>query len=63
MEAKNGLQITKLSDPNLQTVLENSIQRGYPLLLENVNIELDPILGSLLFHNNIIYSNCYETQI
>ena len=38
----------KLSDPNYARTLENSIQFGTPVLLENVGEELDPLLEPLL---------------
>ena len=40
--------IVKLSDPDLVRVFEQCIQLGYPVLLENVGEELDPILEPLL---------------
>lgn len=48
MEKKNNLQIIKLTDGNYLRALENSIQFGYPVLLENVGEELDPSLEPLL---------------
>lgn len=36
MEGKNKLEIIKLSDNNILRTLENSIQFGKPVLLENV---------------------------
>ena len=40
--------VIKLSDANYVRTLENSIQFGTPVLLENVGEELDPILEPLL---------------
>ena len=48
MEKENKLGIIKLSDANYTRTLENSIQFGTPVLLENVGEELDPILDSVL---------------
>ena len=48
MEAKAQLCVIKLSDDNFLRQLENSIQFGYPVLLENVQEELDPTLEPLL---------------
>ena len=48
MEKKNNLQIIKLTDGQYLRSLENSIQFGYPVLLENVGEELDPSLEPLL---------------
>ena len=48
MEKANNLQVIKLTDGNYLRSLENSIQFGYPVLLENVGEELDPSLEPLL---------------
>ncbi|XP_041433138.1 dynein heavy chain 7, axonemal isoform X2 [Xenopus laevis] len=48
MEKTNSLHVIKLSDPDFVRTLENCIQFGTPVLLENVGEELDPILEPLL---------------
>ncbi|XP_034417782.1 dynein heavy chain 7, axonemal [Cyclopterus lumpus] len=48
MEKANTLHIIKLSDADFVRTLENCIQFGTPVLLENVGEELDPILEPLL---------------
>ncbi len=48
MEKANNLQVIKLTDTNYLRTLENSIQFGSPVLLENVGEELDPSLERLL---------------
>ncbi|XP_015226728.1 PREDICTED: dynein heavy chain 7, axonemal [Cyprinodon variegatus] len=48
MEKANSLHIIKLSDSDFVRSLENCIQFGTPVLLENVGEELDPILEPLL---------------
>ncbi|XP_047456328.1 dynein axonemal heavy chain 7 isoform X2 [Mugil cephalus] len=48
MEKPNRLHIIKLSDGDFVRTLENCIQFGTPVLLENVGEELDPILEPLL---------------
>jgi dynein heavy chain len=48
MEKKSSLQIIKLSDSDYLRTLENAIQFGTPVLLENVGEELDPVLEPLL---------------
>uniref|UniRef100_A0A8C5C8I2 Dynein axonemal heavy chain 7 n=1 Tax=Gadus morhua TaxID=8049 RepID=A0A8C5C8I2_GADMO len=48
MEKANQLAVIKLSDANFMRVLENSIQFGTPVLLENVGEELDAVLEPLL---------------
>lgn len=48
IEKANKLAIIKLSDSNYVRILENAIQFGNPVLLENVGEQLDPILEPLL---------------
>ncbi|XP_075250490.1 dynein axonemal heavy chain 3-like isoform X2 [Convolutriloba macropyga] len=48
MEKKNKMQVVKLSDANYVRTLENSIQFGTPVLMENVGEELDAILEPIL---------------
>ncbi|XP_030888189.1 dynein heavy chain 12, axonemal [Leptonychotes weddellii] len=47
-ERENQLSVIKLSDSDYMRTLENCIQFGTPLLLENVGEELDPSLEPLL---------------
>lgn len=61
MEKDNNLAIMKLTDPDILRKLENSLQFGWPVLLEDVGEELDPSLEPLLLQQtfkqgtNIIY--------
>lgn len=48
MERDNRLSVVKLQDPTYSRTLENAIQFGTPILLENVNEELDPVLDNIL---------------
>ena len=48
MEKPHNLHVVKMSDPDFVRTLENCVQFGNPVLLENVGEELDPILESLL---------------
>ncbi|KAM9486846.1 dynein axonemal heavy chain 7-like [Clarias gariepinus] len=48
MEKDNNLFVIKLSDSDYVRTLENCINFGKPVLLENVGEELDPILEPLL---------------
>jgi dynein heavy chain, axonemal len=47
-EKESKLSVIKLTDSDMMRKLENSIQFGNPLLLENVGEELDPSLEPLL---------------
>ena len=48
MEKEAKLQIIKQSDTNYTRTLENAIQFGSPVLLENIGEELDPSLQPIL---------------
>ncbi|XP_063078071.1 dynein axonemal heavy chain 3 [Engraulis encrasicolus] len=48
MEKANKLAVIKLSDPTYVRTLENCIQFGTPVLLENVGEELDAVLEPVL---------------
>jgi dynein heavy chain len=48
MESKNKMKVIKLTDSDFVRTLENSIQFGTPVLLENVGEELDPTIEPLL---------------
>jgi len=48
MEEANSLKVIKQSQANFVRTLENAIQFGSPVLLENVPEYLDPILESIL---------------
>ena len=47
-ERENNLSLIRLTDPDYMRTLENCVQFGTPLLLENVGEELDPSLEPLL---------------
>ncbi|XP_027026371.2 dynein axonemal heavy chain 12 [Tachysurus fulvidraco] len=47
-EKENNLNVIKLTDADYMRTMENCIQFGTPLLLENVGEELDPSLEPLL---------------
>lgn len=48
MERKHKLEVMKLTDDDFVRRLENCIQFGTPVLMENVQEELDPTLEPLL---------------
>ena len=53
MESQRKLSIIKLSDSDFLRTLENAIQFGKPVLLENVGEELDPALTPVLLKQTI----------
>jgi len=48
MEAENDLKVIKLSDSNYMRTVENAVQFGTPVLLENIGEEIDPSFEPLL---------------
>ncbi|KAG6610110.1 Dynein heavy chain [Phytophthora cinnamomi] len=48
MEKENQMTVIKLTDADYMRTLENAVQFGTPVLLENVGEELDPSLEPLL---------------
>ena len=51
MERENELVITTLNSKFFRQQLEDSISLGRPLLLEDVDEELDPMLDNILERN------------
>lgn len=51
MERENQLKVIKLTDNNYVRVLENAIQLGFPVLLENIREQLDAVLEPVLLRN------------
>ncbi|XP_028170778.1 dynein heavy chain 3, axonemal [Ostrinia furnacalis] len=51
MERENQLKVIKLTDPNYVRVLENSIQMGFPVIMENIREQLDAVLEPVLLRN------------
>lgn len=47
-EKSNKLCIIRLNQSDYTRVMENAIQFGLPVLLENIGEELDPVLESVL---------------
>ena len=52
------VQVVKLSDGDYIRCLENSIQFGNPVLIENVGEELDPSLEPLLLKQTFKQGLC-----
>lgn len=51
MEHDNQLKVIKLTDSNYVRVLENAIQLGFPVILENIRETLDAVLEPVLLRN------------
>ena len=47
-EVPQGLRVTQLGDKHFRAVLEDCLTGGRPLLIENIEEELDPVLDPVL---------------
>ena len=48
LEKANKIQVIKLNDKNFSRILENCVQFGQPLMIEDIKEELDPLLETIL---------------
>lgn len=51
MERENQLKVVKLTDSNYVRVLENAIQLGMPVMMENIREQLDAVIEPVLLRN------------
>ena len=58
MERENNLRVVKLTQADYVRTLENCIQFGTPVLIENVGEELDPSLEPLLLKQTFKQGVC-----
>ncbi|VDO03290.1 unnamed protein product [Rodentolepis nana] len=63
MEKDNAIAVVKLNDSDFMRRMENSIQFGIPVLLENIGEELDPSLESLLLKQTFRQGNVEMIKI
>jgi len=64
MERTNKLGIIKLTDASYLRIMENAITFGSPVLLENVDEDIDPVLEPVLqklTFKQQVYFSCQST--
>ena len=47
-QAENNLKVTNLNEKRFRDILEESMSYGLPMLIENIEEELDPVLDPVL---------------
>ncbi|XP_061572400.1 dynein axonemal heavy chain 5 [Cololabis saira] len=62
-EARNELQITSLNHKYFKNHLDDSLSLGRPLLIEDVEEELDPALDNILEKNFIKTGSTYKVKV
>ena len=61
MEADHDLKVLKQNQPNFVRSIENAVQFGTPVLIENIQEEIDPVLEPLLLRQVCICVICIKT--
>uniref|UniRef100_A0AAG5D7L6 AAA+ ATPase domain-containing protein n=1 Tax=Anopheles atroparvus TaxID=41427 RepID=A0AAG5D7L6_ANOAO len=62
-EGGSGLVITSLNHKYLRNHVEDCVALGYPLLIEDIGEELDPLLDNVLERNFIKMGNTFKVKI
>lgn len=62
LEKENGLIITTLNNRFFRTHIEDAVSLGYPILIEDIGEELDPVLDNILEKNLIKMGKSYKVK-
>ncbi|KFB36573.1 AGAP007675-PA-like protein [Anopheles sinensis] len=62
-ESGSGLVVTSLNHKYLRNHIEDCVTLGYPMLIEDIGEELDPVLDNVLERNYIKMGNTYKVKI
>nr|XP_026694595.1 dynein heavy chain 3, axonemal isoform X2 [Ciona intestinalis] len=63
MERKNNLHVCKLTETDFLRTLENCLQFGNPILIEDVSEHIDPVLDPILLHQTFKQSGMEYVQL
>ncbi|KAK4886462.1 hypothetical protein RN001_002733 [Aquatica leii] len=63
MERLNHLIITSLNHKYFRNHIEDSVSLGYPMLIEDVMEELDPVLDNVMEKNHIKVGSTYKVKV
>ncbi|KAB0796033.1 hypothetical protein PPYR_10094 [Photinus pyralis] len=63
MEKDNHLIVTTLNDKYFRNYIEDSVSLGYPMLIEDVLEELDPVLDNVMEKNHIKVGSSYKVKV
>lgn len=63
MEKRNNISIIRLSQHDYMRILENAIQLGQPVLLENVEEKLDAVLEPILLKQTFRHGGAWCIKV
>ncbi|KAK5645861.1 hypothetical protein RI129_004325 [Pyrocoelia pectoralis] len=63
MEKENHLILTSLNHKYFRNHIEDAVSMGYPMLIEDVMEELDPVLDNVMEKNHIRVGSSYKVKV
>ncbi|KAB0798200.1 hypothetical protein PPYR_09193 [Photinus pyralis] len=63
MEKENQLIITSLNHKYFRNHIEDAVSMGYPMIIEDVMEELDPVLDNVMEKNHIKIGSSYKVKV
>ncbi|KRT84360.1 hypothetical protein AMK59_1551 [Oryctes borbonicus] len=63
MEKKSGLIISSLNHKYFRNHIEDAVSLGYPMIIEDIGEELDPVLDNVLEKNHIKMGSTFKVKI
>ncbi|XP_019756852.1 dynein axonemal heavy chain 8 [Dendroctonus ponderosae] len=62
-EKNNQLIVTSLNDKYFRNHIEDAVSLGYPMIIEDIGEELDPVLDNVLEKNHIKIGTTYKVKV